>query len=260
MGEYVFVMRFENETNTLTAEKGISIGELGDILNSLSKAIGSKNEPLTLSKVRGNCYAFEISTPIYPLYESLKSVHNRISENDFSSLNSDQLKYAHTLNDIIKKNKYRMNVYDPEKTFNLKIEINKDELNRHVEFYYEVDDIYGIIASIGGKSIDSTPCVKLSKVNYEIYVNPSQENSLIKYFKKDKILFRIRKKIDVDTDRVVSAVLIDFEVLENNLKGFVESVNELKSNYKKRALFPKIKDSVESVRNIRGNVNVLRDE
>jgi hypothetical protein len=260
MNEYIFVMRFENETNTLTAEKGLSIEELGEILTSLSKAVCLKDEPLTLSKISGNCYAFELTTPKENVYESVINVHDRISNGDYLSLNPEQINYAHTLNSIMEKKKYRMNVYDPEKKINLKIHINKEELNRIVEFYYEIDDIYGIISSIGGKSITSIPCIKLSKVNYEIHVNSQQEKRLIKYFKKEKILFRVKKKIDFNADKVVSAELIDFEILGSKSKGFVESVNELKDKQKKRPLFSKIKDSTESVRNIRGNVNFLKDE
>lgn len=83
---------------------------------------------------------------------------------------------------MILGDKYRMNVYDPDKTFNLKI--RSISIPKRVECYYEIDDIYGIIASIGGKSIDSRPCVKLSGLNYEIFVTAAQESKLLKYFKK----------------------------------------------------------------------------
>lgn len=181
MNNYIFTIRFEDDSNSLSAEHGLSIEKLGELLTSLSKAIGLKEEPLTLSGIRGNCYALDLSTNILPVYDSLKSVHDRISNNDFAALNNDQIKYAYKLNMIL-GDKYRMNVYDPDKTFNLKI--RSISIPKRVECYYEIDDIYGIIASIGGKSIDSRPCVKLSGLNYEIFVTAAQESKLLKYFKK----------------------------------------------------------------------------
>lgn len=259
MNNYIFTIRFEDDSNSLSAEHGLSIEKLGELLTSLSKAIGLKEEPLTLSSIRGNCYAFDLSTNILPIYDTLKSVHDRISNNDFAALNNDQIKYAFKLNMIL-GDKYRMDVYNPDKTFNLKIK--SIVIPQRVEYYYEIDDIYGIIASIGGKSIDSRPCVKLSGFNYEIFVTTSQESKLLKYFKKNRMLFRLNKKIDFETGRVVSAELLSYEIIKADNDKLVDNVNELLLKRKGKALFPKVKDSVVSVRKLRGNVdlNLLADE
>lgn len=259
MSNYIFTIRFEDDSNSLSAESGLSIEKLGELLMSLSKAIGLKEEPLTLSRIKGNCYAFELCTSKRPVYDTLKSVHDRISNNDFAALNNDQIKYAAKLNMIL-SDKYRMNVYDPNKTFNLKIQ--NTVIPKRVECYYEVDDVYGIIASIGGRSIESHPCIKLSSLNYEIFVTCVQESKLLKYFKKDRILFRLNKKIDFETGRVISAELLNYEVIKTSAGRFVDNVEELLLKRKGKALFPKVKDSVISVRELRGNmdINILDDE
>lgn len=257
MSNYIFTIRFEDDTNSLSAESGLSIEKLGELLTSLSKAIGLKEEPLTLSGIRGNCYAFDLSTCKRPIYDTLKSVHDRISHNDFASLNNEQVKYAAKLN-LILGDKYRMNVYDPDKTFNLKIQ--NTIIPKRVEFYYEIDDVYGIIASIGGKSIESRPCIKLSSLNYEIFVTSVQETKLLKFFKKDRMLFRLNKKIDFETGRVLSAELLNYEALKASAGRLVDNVEDLISKRKGKMLFPKVKDSVLSVRELRGNINLLDDE
>ena len=260
MSNYVFVMRFDDNTNSLTSESGLSIEELGELLISLSKAIGlKKEEPLTLSKVRNNCYAFELTTNKFPVYENLKNVHDRISNKDFDSLNSDQMRYATKLN-VLLGDRYRMNVYDPNKTFDFKIKIEKENLVKKVEFYYEIDDIYGIVTSIGGKSIESKPCIKIPGINYDIFITPAQESKLIKYFKKDRLRFKFKRKINFETDRTVSADLIEFEIVNKPLNKLVDNVEQLISKQNKRPLFNKVTDSVVSVRKLRGNINLLEDE
>lgn len=259
MSNYIFTIRFEDDSNSLSAESGLSIEKLGELLTSLSKAIGLKEESLTLSGIKGNCYAFDLSTNKRPIYETLKSVHDRISNNDFPALNSDQIKYATKLN-VILGDKYRMNVYDPDKTFDLKIQ--NTVIPKRVECYYEIDDVYGIIASIGGKSIESRPCIKLSSLNYEIFVTSGQESKLLKYFKNGRMLFRLNKKMDFETGRVVSAELVSYEVIKNSTSKLVDNVEELLLKRKGKALFPKVKDSVLSVRELRGSIdiNLLADE
>lgn len=259
MENYIFTMRFEDDVNSLSAEVGLSIEKLGELLISLSKAVGLKEEPLTLSKISGNCYALDLSTNKLPIYENLRSIHDRISENDYSSLNSDQIKYATKLN-LILGDKYRMNVYDPQKTFNIKI--SKGITPLKVEIYYEIDDVYGIIASIGGRSIESQPCIKLSGFNYEIFVTSTQESKLLRFFKNQRIFFKLRKKIDFNSNRIISAELIEYEVIKGSSENLANRVDKFLSQRKGKPLFSKVKDSANSVRELRGNIdiNLLSDD
>lgn len=74
--------------------------------------------------------------------------------------------------------------------------------------------------------------------------------------------FRLNKKIDFETGRIVSAELLSYEILKTSNSKLTDNVEELFIKRKGKALFPKVKDSVVSVRELRGNVdlNLLTDE
>ncbi|MDR2065179.1 MAG: hypothetical protein LBP85_05675 [Prevotellaceae bacterium] len=254
MNDYIFTIRFDNAEHSLSANNGLPINQLGEILVLLSKAIGLKKEDrLTLSEIRGNCYAFDLKTNSEPIYKSMEVVHKKISENDFSGLNHDQKKYAAKLNSIIKETGHRVNVYNPGKEFNYKI---IDILfENKIESYFEIDDVYGIIASIGSSNLESTPSIKLSKEGYDIHITKEQEKVLINYYKRKILLLRINKKINFETGKIESADLIDFEVIKNNDK-FIDKAEKMTNKYEKRGLFSSIKESSLAVRNLRDNINI----
>lgn len=244
-------MRFNDKDKTFSAEKGLTIKVLGELLTSLSKAINLNNDSLTLSEVKGNCYAICLSTPTPVVYETLKSVHESISKGDIENLNADQKKYANHLS-VLLGGMYKMDVYDKNKTFDYEIQQTDDK--RIVETYHEIDDVYGTISSIGGRSLSSQPCIRVSEQNYDISVTESQEMQLVKYFKKERIGLRIDKKIDFYTDKVISAELLEIEILKENESTFVSLANVTLKKRKKKSLFPAVNDSVNSVRKLRGNI------
>jgi hypothetical protein len=253
--DYVFTIRFDDDVHSLSASNGLSIDMLGELLISLGKAIGLKREDrLTLSEIKGNCYALSLTTDNEPLYCSMETVHRKISENEYSGFNSDQKRYAAKLGSIIKGRGYRIKAYDSEGKFECKIVSISPEAK--VESYYEIDSVYGIIASIGSSSLDTQPSIKLSREGYEIHITGEQELKLIKHFKKDRLFLTVRKRINIETDKTESASLIDFEVAKSDGKTFSGNANRLMEQYKKRGLFPKVKDTVSSIRNLRGDVNM----
>ena len=80
---YDFTLRFDNEDHSLTAKNGLPIEKLAELLLSLSKSVNTdEKNPLILSEIRGNCYAIQVTTPIFTVHENLKVVHRKISEND----------------------------------------------------------------------------------------------------------------------------------------------------------------------------------
>jgi putative lipoic acid-binding regulatory protein len=238
----------------MSANNGLSIDLVGELLVSLGRAVGLKKEDeLTLSGIKGNCYALDFTTNSEPLYSSMEIVHKKISENEFSGFNSDQRKYAAKLNSIIRDKGCRVNFYNSSKTFNYKI-VNIS-LESKVESYFEIDSVYGIIASIGSSSLDSQPSIKLSKEGYDIHITGDQEQKLVKHFKKSRLLLTVKKKINFETNKIESASLIDFEVMGSKKETFSDEANKLVEKHKKRGLFPKVKDTVSSVRNLRGNLN-----
>ncbi|MDR1939058.1 MAG: hypothetical protein LBQ73_11265, partial [Tannerellaceae bacterium] len=244
--DYTFIIRFNDDERSLSSTNGIPIDSLGELLASLGKAIGlKKDDNLTLSEIRGNCYALGLTTNSEPIHSSLKVIHRQIAENDYSGLNSDQKKYAAKLRAVM-GNKYRVNTYDNNKEFDYKI--SQIQLSDPVESYFEVDDIYGIVASIGSSNLTSRSSIKLSEEGYEIQITGEQERELIKCFKKSKLLLRVKKKINTETGKIESAVLMNFDVVKNSGGRLVDKAEELKGRYGERGVFPKVKDSVLSVR------------
>jgi hypothetical protein len=236
----------------LSKNNGLPANLLGELLISLSKAIGyKKDDRFTLSEIRGNCYALDLTTNNESIYNTIKVVHRKISENDFSGFNSDQRKYAEKLHSTICDKGYRVNAYDQDKKFNCKIvDIS---LENKIDSCFEIDSVYGVIASIGSSSLDTQPSIKLSKEGYDIHITSEQERKLIKHFKKDRLLLTIKKKINFETGKIESASLIDFEIIGSDNVTFSDKANKLIKQNKKRGLFPKVKDTVSSVRKLRGD-------
>lgn len=249
MDEYNFIIRFDDDSHSLSAQNGLPINQIGELLSYLGKALNLKDETLTLSQILGNCYALELTTPVYSIYSTMKSVHECISNNDFLSLNTEQKKYAKKIGEIL-GTKYRMNTYDRDKSFDYKI-LNINSLIE-VSYFYEIDDVKGTITAIGSNSFDSKIHIKLDSLNYDIYISTSQEAELLKHYKKSVLSLRINKKIDNSTDKVVSAELIEFSVEKKSKSRFVDEAEHLMESMKNRSVFPGVKDSAKSVRHLRG--------
>ena len=65
MEYFDFTLRFDDEDHSLTSRNGLPIEKLGELLLSLSKAVNSDDKnPLILSEIRGNCYAFQVSANV----------------------------------------------------------------------------------------------------------------------------------------------------------------------------------------------------
>lgn len=222
---YDFTLRFDNEDHSLTAKNGLPIDKLAELLLSLSKSVNTdEKNPLILSEIRGNCYAIQVTTPVYTVHENLKVVHRKISENDFSGLNNDQKKYASKLKSIL-GNKLTLSAYDNNKSF--EVELSEIVLPAQPEYYYEIGTIYGIITSIGGSAVDGKAVIHVSKVAYDIEISNEQEIKLLNHYKKDKIRFLIRKKLTTEKKDIVSAKLESFEVLTKN--DFVTTVKDIRN-------------------------------
>lgn len=226
MEYYDLTLRFDNEDHSLTAKNGLPIDKLAELLLSLGKCVSADDKnPLTLSEIRGNCYAIQISTPVFTQHENLKVVHKKISENDFSGLNMDQKKYAIKLKSIL-GTKLSLTAYDSEKNFN--VEVSDILLPTLPEYFYEIGSIYGIITSIGGSAIDGKTVIHVNRVPYDIEISNQQESELLNFYKKDKIRFLVRKKLTSEKKEIISAKLEAFEVLQE--KGFVKAVSEIRNN------------------------------
>jgi len=226
MKTFDFILRFDGRDRHLTAKDGLSIKDLSSLLSSLYGALNiGDRDKLVLSEVRGNCYAINLTTNNEVVHETLKVVHRKISENDFDGLNQKQLKYADTMKSILKDNLY-LQAYDEMKDF--KVEVDEIKIPELPPFYYEISTVYGIVTSIGGRSIDATSYIKINGQPYDIKVTRSQEKNLIPFFKKNRIAFVLNKKISTEDNLIKGAELVSFEVTQE--QSFLESINQVRDD------------------------------
>lgn len=212
MKTFDFTLRFDDNSHSLTAKNGLSVKDLSELLSSLYDSLNiSDTDKLVLSEIRGNCYAINLTTNNEIVHETLKVVHRKISVNDYKGLNRKQLKYADKIKDILKNNLY-LQAYDDSKDF--KVEVNEINIPKLPQFYYEISSVYGIITSIGGRSIDGVSSIRVNGYNYDIKVTPSQEKKIIPYFKKNKIRLILNKKISTEDKQVKGAELESFETTD----------------------------------------------
>ncbi len=206
-----FTIRFDDNLHSLTSKNGLPIDQVADLLSSLSKALNiAQDEKVVLSQIKGNCYALNISTSSITKHENLKVIHKKISENDYSGLNNDQKKYALKLKGIM-SDKYTVQAYDESKNF--KVYLLEVKLPKGVDFYYEISSLYGVLTSIGGKSLDGRTTAHISGLNFDIEITSEQERDIIQYYKKDRLRLVVHKKISVDTREIKSAILQSFEAV-----------------------------------------------
>lgn len=242
---YQFTLRFDDEEHQLTAQNGLGIDEVSLILAALSKATKvTSSEKIVLSEIKGNCYALEFTTSSVTKYETLKVIHRKIGDSDFSGLSNDELSYVSVIKDII-DGRYNFKAYNPGKDFI--ISVDNIILPEDPEFYFDITTVTGVVVGIGGKTIEGKSSISLFGVPYQISVSASTEKTLLKYFKKNKVSFVVKRKIKFADDSIISAELESFEV--SSEKTFGELAEDLEKN--KKSLFKNIKDTVKSVRSLR---------
>lgn len=225
MKTFDFILRFDDKNHTLTAKNGISVKDLSDLLSSLYDAINvSDSDKLVLSEVRGNCYAINLTTNNELLHENLKVVHKKISVNDYQGLNNKQIKYASKVRSILKDDLF-MQAYDENKNF--KVSVDKVDIPKVPKFYHEITSVYGIITSIGGRSIDGASYIRINGHNYEIKVTVKQERKLLPFFKICKMRLIINKKISTEDKQIKSATLESFESTEKI--SFFNSIENIRT-------------------------------
>ena len=239
MKTFDFTLRFDDDNHSLTAKNGLSVKQLSELLSNLYDALNvSNSDNLVLSEIRGNCYALNLTTNNELIHENLKVVHRKISTNNFQGFNKKQLKYVSIVKNILGDN-LNLQAYDESKDF--KVEVNDISVPTIPDFIYEISAVYGIITSIGGRSIDGASYVRINGQNYDIKVTPKQEKKLIPFFKKNKMRMVLNKKISTYNNEIKSAELESFEttnsgtLLENISKFRNEKFDESVFNvFKKR--------------------------
>jgi len=225
MERYHFILRFDDEQHSLTRFNGLSAHHVGELLVSLSEALNiDKSQMLVLSEIRGNCYALDLTTESLTVHENLKVIHKKISENNYKGLNVKQRKYAQTLK-FVMGGRLNMKAYDKDKDYQIMVEeIIIPQTPAH---YFEIGTAYGIITFIGGNTLDGKAHIRINQEEYSIEISPRQEQVLLNEYKKSRLRLSVKKKISVETDKVISAELLDFEVLsEQSFQELAEMFRE----------------------------------
>jgi hypothetical protein len=238
---YDYILRFDDEEHSLSAKSGIPLDELVKLLDSLHKALHlAKDDKIVLSEVIGNSYAVGLSTNSYTTFSKIGNIHKKISQNDYAGFNADERKYVYQLKSTL-KDKYFVQGFTPLQK-EKRTQIDEIIIPQKPEYYFETGSIYGIVTAIGGKSLDGKAFVHINNAPYDIEVSSEQEQALIKFFKKEKLLLTITRKINFDTGNIISATLEDFEIISS--KSFIEVSDDLFEKFPE-GVFDHIEDSAE---------------
>ncbi len=227
MQVYDFTLRFDNDTHSLTAYNGLPAAEVGKILIDLSHALGKEHE-IVLSEIKGNCYALNITTKNIATHEVLKVIHRQMAVNDYIPLNAEQRKYVSTINQVMRSQGVALQAYTNNKE-EYHVKVFEIIIPEKPKYYFEIGTIYGKITAIGGKSLEGKVTIKINEGNFDIEVTPTQENRLLAHYKKTKLLLTIKRKIDFDSHRILSATLEDFEVVPE--QDFFNGLKKLSADY-----------------------------
>lgn len=245
MEQHPFDLHFDNEEHSLSEVNGIPAEMLGQLLQSLTKALRlSDPGDLVLTKIFDASYAVRVNTPKETVLVQMQVLHEKIGKNDFSGLSNEEKDYAGVLK-VISGGRLTMTAEAPESEF--KVTIGNIEMPKKPEFYREITTVQGVIVGIGGRALDKKSEVRISAENYGIEVSAKQEMELVKHYKNDVVRMTVEQKISFEKDTVVSASLIDFEILPNTT--FPERLRQFRE--KNPHAYEDIGDSVEAVRRLR---------
>ncbi len=228
MNSFDYVLRFDDEQHSLDAKQGIPLDKIVSLLHQLHKTLHlAKDETLVLSEILSNCYAVQVSTNTYKVQSQINNLHSRISHNEFLGMNDEERKYTKELGKVLSAG-YYFQGYDPKES-DKKIQIDKIVVPKQPEYYYQISTIYGVITSIGGRSLTGKTIIHIGDIPYDINVTHEQEMELVKLFKADRLMLTVFQKIYTETNFVKEASLEDFEVLSK--KTFTQSINDLREKY-----------------------------
>ncbi len=246
MQTFNYILKIDDDENSLNISNGISIADLGNLLTSLYAAVElHKDDKLILTAISNGSYSIQLSTDSLHIYQALKLVHSNILKENFNDLSIGERKYIRTLKSILGDKRY-LEVYDAQnESSDLIRTVN---LPKSPEYYYETEEVYGIISQIGARDLDSQSIIRLSGKNYKIKVTPHQDEELKKYYKGNKILLTLKIRRSLKDNNPIDAELLSWETL--NGESFIHNVQGLRDSYDDQ-LFKDIGDSADAVRKIR---------
>ena len=227
MEYYQLELHFDDETHRLSQIDGLSIDKVAELMQYLSKALNLGNSSdVVLSDVKSGSYALQLTTKSVSTYTHLEVLHSSISRNEFGGLTRAEREYAEKL-DTIKGRGGTLKVVAPDRDF--RVTINNIEAPRRAEYFYEIGSVQGIMVAIGGSTMEGKINIRIAGEQYNIEINQEQEEALHPHYKKEHVYLTVRKKISMETEKVISATLIDYELLPSST--FRERLEEFWKNH-----------------------------
>lgn len=230
---YKFSLTINDKKKTLKPRHGLDISELGPLIDDLKKAIGDDSERCTLSKITNHGYTPNFETESEKQFNNFIEVHRNIYEKPLEELRTKERKYAQTLKSVLHNNR-TIQAYAEKKPI---VKISSKEIDRIVETYQVVTEIFGVVAEMGSPGIKKRTHVFVDGYDFKIYTTHEQDNDLKKYYRQLPITFKVRQKRSIQSDKVISAMLLTFSPktegkLVRNIEGlgsddlsFLNSIN-----------------------------------
>ncbi|WP_339707572.1 hypothetical protein [uncultured Kriegella sp.] len=209
---YKFSLKFDDKNHSLSAEKGLPIDILSELLKDLYKAIDlDKEANCTLSNIRGNCYALDFNSLEETHLERFKIVHKNLQDVPLNILEGDEKKYGITLKKVLGDDYYVV-AYDENN--NEVASIKEFKSSKEIKYYYTYQTIYGYLSELGGKSINSkTKHIKVDGYPFNIYIDKDLDLLLKPHYRTDKLSMKIKLKRFFEKGNVVSATMDGFKVV-----------------------------------------------
>ncbi|MDX2070614.1 MAG: hypothetical protein SFV55_19455 [Haliscomenobacter sp.] len=245
-----YVLKFEDKQRPFKDGHGIPLGRMVELLAVLVKAVGATDaKDLVLKDVLHESYGLNLATPDATIHHNLKVIHANISQNELKGFSDAQMNYARKLKAII-GDQLSLEAYDPQD--NERYSVTQFDLPTLPKYYFELGDVYGILTSIGSPNLTekAKSVIRIAGFAHNVEVTAEQEMELLPYFKKAKLVFSIRKRIDMATKEIKGAMLEDFKL--SNPRSFAEMAEELKAA-QPDGLFNEIENTAEYFHKLRAS-------
>ena len=211
---YKFSLQIDDDNHTLSADNGISIDMLSKLLEKLNKAINSDDSTIiTLSEIRGNCYAMDFSSEHERDYKRFEIIHKNISQVSYIDLEPEVRDYAKTLKHIL-GGKYYIKALDQDRNEIVKIkDIGKDD---SALYYFDRTDIYGVVSQLGAPKLSaSRKSISIDGFTSKIFISGDQDLKLKQYYGTDKLRIKLKLKRSSIDGHIINAEMISFQPVSN---------------------------------------------
>lgn len=205
-----FYLKFNSDNKNIDFGNAISIDDFAEILKSLYSAISAKkSDNIILSQITDNCYQCGFSTSNKIITQRFTDVNSQILEKSNIELTNSQVRYKKSIAKVLKQDWY-MEVLNASGDVIVKIPYGFNE--KTVDFYYTNKSYEGFITLIGDKHLDPKHLhIYLSdSEDFKIFITEEQHKELANFYRKKKIKVKVRLKKSLHSNRVLSAILVNY--------------------------------------------------